>query len=69
MAAGDKLTAQRLAQVMHEELERHFWGDIEPHLFKMVAEGIDADDDSANDARDLEELLVRVVTRLRDEQE
>ena len=56
------ITAQRLAQLLHEEFDLDNWGDIDPFLFKLVAEGDFAEDD---DARALEEVLVRVVIRLR----
>jgi uncharacterized protein YgfB (UPF0149 family) len=59
-----KVTAQSLARLLDEELERDSWGDVEPFLLKMVANGIDADDDNAEDARALEEVLERIVARL-----
>lgn len=50
-----------LAKVLHEELERDGWGDIEPWCIRCVAEG---DFVFHEDALDLSMVFRRVVQRL-----
>lgn len=58
------LTVKALAKLMCEELERDNWGDVDPYLFRTIAEGIPADYDNSHDARALQKVLKRVVARL-----
>jgi hypothetical protein len=61
-----KITAKRLALLLAEELERDSWGDIDPYLFREVAED-DPDRPATtdpDDAKALAEVLERVTTRL-----
>ena len=57
------LTPEKLAEVLFEELERDSWGDIEPFLFRMIAEGIDRDDDQRDEANALKLVLKRACKR------
>ena len=61
-----KLTAERLARLLYEELEADDWGDIEPHWFKLFADGDEDDDDFSEEAEALGEVLTRIVDRIRD---
>lgn len=64
---------RRLAALLYEEFERDQWGDVDPYLFAMVADGridgVDADgepldEDLADGARGVHEVLARVCARL-----
>ena len=61
----------RLAQILHEEFKRDNWGDIDPWLFKMVSGTLEVDDtvddDNAEDAEALREVLERVAKRINEE--
>lgn len=65
-----KVTAQQLAKLIYEELERDGWGDIDPSLFRMIAEGaagVENDDEPfelMDDSAEMEKVLVRVCERL-----
>ncbi|MDO8599736.1 MAG: hypothetical protein Q7S02_06545 [bacterium] len=60
------ITAKRLAALLDDEMERDSWGDLNTFLFKMIGEGnLDEEDEHFEDAKALEEVLVRVVKRLR----
>lgn len=60
-----RVTTRKLAKLLSEELERDYWGDIDPFLFKMVAQGIDTEDDNAEDAKALKHVLDRVVEKIK----
>lgn len=65
MVKRPKDDVQKLAAILFEEFERDAWGDVDPHLFGMVADGLeDSDDDAAEDAAELKKVLKRVVKRL-----
>jgi hypothetical protein len=64
---GSTLTAERLAALLHEELEADDWGDIEPHWFKLFADGETDDLNISDEAVSLGDVLERVVERVRDE--
>lgn len=55
------------ARLFHEALERDSWGDIDPFLLKMIAEGIDEEDDNAKDAKALRKVLMSAMKRSRHE--
>lgn len=59
------MKAEQLAQILADEFARDSWGYIDPYLFKMVSKGIDPDDDSAENAEALKEVLDRVVKRIK----
>ena len=59
--AKKKLTAEILARLMSEELDRDYWGSVEPDDFRGVAE---ARGDLRPNARALREVLIRVVGRI-----
>lgn len=58
-----RISAQTLAKLLYEEFERNDWGDIDPWLFKYVAE--DKLNEAA-DARALCDVLRRVLERAQD---
>lgn len=60
-----ELTVELLAATLFEELENYNWGDVDPFLFTMVAEGLDPDDDNYLDALCLKQVLDAVVARLK----
>ena len=62
------LTVEKLARIMHEELEHDGWGDIDPDLFYHIAEGDDADDDDDSNAVGLRHVLERTIARLEKEE-
>ena len=63
-----QLTTERLATLLHEELERESWGDVDPYWIQMVAEGSYTEEDSHHDqAEALAKVLDRVVKRLKEE--
>jgi hypothetical protein len=56
---------KKLAAILFEEFERDAWGDIDPFLFGMIADGLeDSDDDNAEEAQELKKVLKRAVKRL-----
>lgn len=68
-----RTSTQRLAAILFEELEKDGWGDIDPTLFGLVADGYphgedcdedDRDEDLETDAQGLEVILERVVKRI-----
>lgn len=61
-----RVTAERLARLMAEELARDCWGDIDPHWFKMVADGSAHDpyNHCRESASELGQVLGRVAERL-----
>lgn len=59
------ITKQELARILAEEFERGCWGDIDPYLFRRVAEPEDGNDD---DVGGMEAVLERVVARLNGEE-
>lgn len=62
------LTTERLAMLLHEELDRDGWGAVDPYWIKMVAEGgYIADDDHHDQAEALGKVLDRVVARLKED--
>jgi len=62
------LTTERLATLLHEELDRDGWGDVDPYWIQMVAEGNYTPDDGHHDqAEALGKVLDRVVARLKEE--
>ena len=63
-----QLTTERLATLLHEELERDGWGHVDPYWIQMVAEGgYTADDDHHDQAEALGKVLDRVVARLKED--
>jgi len=58
------LTAMMLAKILHEEFDKDDWGDIDPSHFGAIAQGIDHDDDNADEHVALEIVLKRVAKRL-----
>ena len=63
-----QLTTERLATLLHEELEREGWGHVDPHWVGMVADGNYTEDDDHHDqAEALGKVLDRVVARLKEE--
>lgn len=67
------ITARKLAGLLFEEFEKDGWGDIDPILFGLVADGKthgedtddeDRDPDLETDAQGLEAVLERVIKRL-----
>lgn len=57
--------ARELAKLLAEELERDQWGDIDPYLFRMIADGhapTSGHDDVQGAA--LARVLERVAARL-----
>lgn len=57
------LTVEKLATLLFESFEEDSWGDVDPYLFKEVAEPVE-DSDHQRDADGLREVLQRVVDRL-----
>ena len=63
-----QLTTERLATLLHEELERDGWGNVDPRWIQMVADGSYTEDDDHHDqAEALGKALDRVVARLIEE--
>ena len=63
-----QLTTERLATLLHEELERESWGDVDPYWIQMVADGNYTEEDDHHDqAEALAKVLDRVVKRLKEE--
>jgi hypothetical protein len=63
-----QLTTERLATLLHEELERESWGDVDPYWIQMVAEGDHTEDDDHHEqAEALAKVFDRVVARLKEE--
>jgi len=60
-----QLTTERLATLLHEELERDGWGAVDPYWIQMVAEGNYTEDDDHHDQA--EALGKVVVARLKEE--
>lgn len=60
------LTVEKLARIMHEELEHDGWGDIDPDTFSLVANADGCDDEDEDEAA-LRSVLERVIKRLEDE--
>lgn len=70
------ITARKLAGLLFEEFEKDAWGDIDPVLFGIVADGNthgedrddeDRDEDLETDAQGLEAILERVIKRMETE--
>ena len=68
-----KIDVKKLAGILFEEFERDGWGDIDPILFGIVADGNthgedrdeeDRDEDQEEDAQGMEKVLGRVIGRL-----
>lgn len=62
-----KISAEQLAFLLYEELDRDQWGDVDPYLFKHIVLRRDLDpepDDNDADAAALRQVLTRVVDRL-----
>ena len=63
-----QLTTERLATLLHEELDRDDWGAIDPHWIQMAAEGNHTEEDNHHEqAEALAKVLDRVVKRLKEE--
>lgn len=63
-----QLTSERLATLLHEELESENWGDLDPYWIRMVAEGsYTEDDDHHAQAEALGKVFDRMVARLKEE--
>ena len=63
-----QLTTERLATLLHEELDREGWGAVDPRWIEMVADGTHTeDDDHYEQAEALGKVLDRVVARLKEE--
>ena len=61
-------TAQRLAEILGEEFERDAWGDVDPYLFRVLAEGHELDgEEMKRDVEGLKDVLERVADRLNKE--
>lgn len=58
------MDAEMLARILHEELEKDGWGDIDPYLFKEVSESGGAKAQMSEDAYALEDVLARVCRRI-----
>lgn len=62
---------RKLARLISEELDRDNWGDVDPYLFKLIADGEagmpDLDEDLMRDSMWLHEVIERVVVRLGEE--
>lgn len=60
-----KVSAQELARLLWEEFDRGAWGDIDPDLFRIVAENNPDEQDGENDdIAAMREVLERVASRL-----
>ena len=59
---SQELTAETLARYLAEEFEGGFWGDIDPNLFRSVA---DPGEFLGEDAEDLKILLQTVVDKIK----
>ena len=57
---------KQLAKILYEEFDKDDWGDIDPYCFDVVANGIDSDDDNAEEHIAVENVLKRVVKRLKE---
>jgi len=70
MSQLKQLTTERLAEILHEELDRDDWGDVDPFWIRMVSEGNHTEDDEHHeDAEALANVLDRVVARLKEDYE
>lgn len=59
------LTAQTLAQLLHEELSRDGWGDIDPDHFESIARSLpDSELGEPEHVESLRQVLQRVADRL-----
>jgi hypothetical protein len=68
MTKINQLTTERLATLLHEELDRESWGDVDPYWIQMVAEGNHTEDDHHHEqAEALAKVLDRVVARLKED--
>lgn len=60
------LTTERLAELIFTALDIDDWGDVDPHLIEMVADGCyDEDDEHHDEAEAMRTVLDRVVAKLK----
>lgn len=68
MSQAKPLTAQALAQILHEELERDHWGEIDPGWLFAVAQNLSGEDagneEDQEAVRSLREALGRAAARI-----
>lgn len=64
-------TPEELARILQEEFDRDSWGDIDPYLFKIVADGTagknedgEQDEESLRDETGMKEVLARAARRI-----
>jgi hypothetical protein len=57
------ITKETLARLLHEEFERDHWGDVDPDLFRHVADP-EPEDGNYDDVMSLRAVLERVAVRL-----
>lgn len=62
------MTVQEFSAILSEEFERDAWGDIDPYLFKGIAnEETDPDDNGEidRDTESMREALERILERVK----
>ncbi len=58
------ITAAQLARLLHEELDRDDWGDVEPYWIKLAGEPDPEDPEEDADHREQAQALREVFTRV-----